>query len=176
MAAAALVGFGEVHASAAETQWMDGTSQWSVGFVDSGPESYCTLFWNSETGRTVEFRQGLKNASWRLSDSSWNLAQNAPAKVVLTGQSRMMAIDAVADDKTTLDIGDHASVVRAIIQNSISGTVDLNLAVGDQGEEWEIPISRILSMHAGVSRCLRRLSMQAAIQKQQPASEQQSGF
>ncbi len=41
----------------AETEWMGGARQWSVGFANESPHPYCRLLWNSEIGKTMEFRQ-----------------------------------------------------------------------------------------------------------------------
>lgn len=168
-----LVGTGPCSAAQAATQWMDGASQWSVGFVDDGAQSYCSLLWNSDTGKTVEFRQGLKSAAWHLSDADWNFPDNLSTKIVISGPRNILTIAAVADGKTGLNLTDRNGLVRTIIQNSIAGTIDLDLSIGDQGEEWEIPISRIYSMHSGVTKCLRRLYAHAATQ---PNNDPASGF
>lgn len=165
MAFAVSIGIAAPETALAATQWMDGASQWSVGFVDDGSNSFCTLLWNSGTGRTAEFRQGLKSAVWQLSDTQWNFPDNASVKISMTGPRNVMTVETLADNKTNLNISDHASLVRAIIQNSIAGTIDLALSVGDQQEDWEIPISRIYSMHSGVTRCLHKLASRAAPQK-----------
>ena len=158
----------------AATEWMDGASQWSVGFMEDGPNSYCTLLWNSDTGKTAEFRQGLKSAVWQLSDSQWNFPDGASVRISMTGPRNVVTVGTTAEGKTNLSVSDHASLVRAIIQNSIAGTIDLALSVGDQGDEWEIPLSRIYSMHSGVTKCLHRLSAHA-VQKQ-PGDAPAAGF
>lgn len=161
IAFAVLIGACAASEARAATQWMDGASQWSVGFVEDGANSYCTLAWNSETGRTAEFHQGLKSAVWQFSDTQWSFPEGASVKISMTGPRNVVTIGGVANGGTNLSVSDHVGLVRAIIQNSIAGTIDLALSIGDQGEDWEIPISRIYSMHSGVTKCLHRLSAHA---------------
>lgn len=54
-------------------EWIGSSRQWSIGYVNNGGEPYRALVWDSMTGRDVEFRESLKDASWIIKNDAWTL-------------------------------------------------------------------------------------------------------
>jgi hypothetical protein len=148
----------------AATEWLGSASQWSVGYVTEGSQNYCSLVWDSETGKTAEFREGVKNDdSWIVSNAAWNLPENLSTQVVIKGRKSSMTMPAVGVSKTSLRLmnpnGENPKgSLKAIIRSAVAGTVDLDLDFAGTEPDWVLPTSRIYPLHATFTSCLSRLT------------------
>jgi hypothetical protein len=151
-------------AANATTEWMGSARQWSVGYVTEGSQNYCSLFWDSEMGKTAEFREGLKDDdSWVLSNAAWNLPENLSTQVVVKGRKSSLTMPAVGVSKTSLSLMNPGGEtptgsLQAIIRSALAGTVDLDLSFAGTEPDWVVPTSRIYPLHATFTSCLERLS------------------
>ncbi|MGG7579669.1 hypothetical protein [Rhizobium sp. Nf11,1] len=143
-----------------ETEWMGGARQWSVGYASESPP-YCRLLWDSEIGKTVEFRQSAIETFWLVSKNSWDIPAGTTTEVTLTDRMMTKVIAAEFFDKTTLrlwPVGSKGSGgLKKIIKNSFSGTPDVQLTfAGDEGD-WTLPLSRVDQLYPTYRKCLKRL-------------------
>ncbi|WP_064713247.1 hypothetical protein [Rhizobium bangladeshense] len=143
-----------------ETEWMGGARQWSVGFVSEQP-SYCRLLWDSEIGKTMEFRQSATETFWLVAKKTWDIPADTKTEVTLTDRTQTKVIAAEFFDKNTLRLwppGSKGSAgLKKIIKNSFSGTPDVQLTfAGDEGD-WTLPLSRVDQLYPTYDECLERL-------------------
>ncbi|OWV70422.1 hypothetical protein ATY77_16785 [Rhizobium sp. R634] len=144
-----------------ETEWMGGARQWSVGFENHGPQSYCRLRWDSEIGKTMEFRQSASETFWLVAKNTWDIPAGTKTEVTLTDRDVTKVVAAEFFDKTTLrlwPLGSKGSAgLKKIIKNSFAGTPDVQLTfAGDEGD-WTLPLSRVDQLYPTFSQCLKRL-------------------
>ncbi|ULR42593.1 hypothetical protein [Rhizobium sp. K102] len=145
----------------AETEWMGGARQWSVGFANESPHPYCRLLWNSEIGKTMEFRQSATETFWLVTKNTWDIPVGTKTEVTLIDRDVTKVIAAEFFDKTTLRLwpmGSKGSAgLKKIIKNSFAGTPDVQLTfAGDEGD-WTLPLSRVDQLYPTFSQCLKRL-------------------
>ncbi|MDK4735954.1 hypothetical protein [Rhizobium sp. CNPSo 3490] len=143
-----------------ETEWMGGARQWSVGYASDSPP-YCRLLWESEIGKSMEFRQSATETFWLVSKNSWDIPAGTKTEVTLTDRNVTKAVAAEFFDKHTLrlwPVGSKGSGgLKKIIKNSFSGTPDVQLTfAGDEGD-WTLPLSRVDQLYPTFARCLKRL-------------------
>lgn len=144
-----------------ETEWMGDARQWAVGFVAKKP-GYCRLVWNSELGKTVEFRQSLDNISWLVSKDGWDIPQGTVTKVTMVGRAGSKIVAAEFFDGKTLRIvpadgKTGVAQIKTILKNSFVGTPDLELDFSGDEEKWVVPLSRLQQMYTTYVDCLNRL-------------------
>ncbi|MBX4956045.1 hypothetical protein [Rhizobium lentis] len=144
-----------------ETEWMGGARQWSVGFESAGPQPYCRLRWDSEIGKTMEFRQSANETFWLVAKNSWDIPADTKTEVTLIDRQVTKVVAAEFFDKNTLrlwPIGSKGSAgLKKIIKNSFAGTPDVQLTfAGDEGD-WTLPLSRVDQLYPTFSQCLKRL-------------------
>ncbi|MBX5184371.1 hypothetical protein HJB88_17235 [Rhizobium sp. NZLR5] len=147
-------------AALGETEWMGDARQWSVGFAGERP-AYCRLLWNSELGKTVEFRQSATETFWLVTKDTWDIPAGTTTEVTLTDRSMTKVVAAEFFDKTTLRLWPPASKgsggLKKIIKNSFAGTPDVQLTfAGDEGD-WTLPLSRVDQLYPTFAQCLKRL-------------------
>jgi len=147
-------------AALGETEWMGGARQWSVGFSSERP-AYCRLLWNSELGKTMEFRQTVTETFWLVTKDSWDIPAGTTTEVTLTDRSMTKVVAAEFFDKTTLRLWPPASKgsggLKKIIKNAFAGTPDVQLTfAGDEGD-WTLPLSRVDQLYPTYRECLKRL-------------------
>lgn len=145
----------------AETEWMGGARQWSVGFANESPHPYCRLLWNSEIGKTMEFRQSATETFWLVTKNTWDIPAGTKTEVTLTDRDVTKVVAAEFFDKTTLRLwpmGSKGSAgLKKIIKNSFAGTPDVQLTfAGDEGD-WTLPLSRVDQLYPTFAQCLKRL-------------------
>ncbi|MBB2684853.1 hypothetical protein N2597_28940 (plasmid) [Rhizobium sophoriradicis] len=145
----------------AETEWMGGARQWSVGFANESPHPYCRLLWNSEIGKTMEFRQSATETFWLVTKNTWDIPAGTKTEVTLTDRDVTKVVAAEFFDKTTLRLwpmGSKGSAgLKKIIKNTFAGTPDVQLTfAGDEGD-WTLPLSRVDQLYPTFSQCLKRL-------------------
>lgn len=143
-----------------ETEWMGGARQWSVGFASESPP-YCRLRWDSELGKTMEFRQSASETFWLVAKSTWDIPADTKTEVTLTDRNLTKVVAAEFFDKTTLRLWPPASKgsggLKKIIKNSFAGTPDVQLTfAGDEGD-WTLPLSRVDQLYPTYLQCLKRL-------------------
>jgi hypothetical protein len=156
-----------VVAGAAE-EWIASSRQWSIGYVSDGTVPYCALRWDSLTGKTTEFRESLKDASWIIRNEAWTLPDHLSTHVSLTGRSNTMDVPAIGADTKSLRVwslpGDkNAGGVQGIIRAAMAGMSDINVTFQGNEPDWVIPTSRIYPMHATYTACLERLHKAKAV-------------
>lgn len=144
-----------------ETEWMGGARQWSVGFESDGPQPYCRLRWDSEIGKTMEFRQSATETFWLVAKNTWDIPADTKTEVTLTDRQVTKVVAAEFFDKNTLRLwpmGSKGSAgLKKIIKNSFAGTPDVQLTfAGDEGD-WTLPLSRVDQLYPTFSQCLKRL-------------------
>ncbi|MBX5195904.1 hypothetical protein HJB82_11310 [Rhizobium sp. NZLR10] len=147
-------------AALGETEWMGDARQWSVGLAGERP-AYCRLLWNSELGKTVEFRQSATETFWLVTKDTWDIPAGTTTEVTLTDRSMTKVVAAEFFDKTTLRLWPPASKgsggLKKIIKNSFAGTPDVQLTfAGDEGD-WTLPLSRVDQLYPTFAQCLKRL-------------------
>ena len=148
-------------AALGETEWMGGARQWSVGFANEAPQPYCRLRWDSEIGKTMEFRQSATETFWLVAKNTWDIPADTKTEVTLTDRQVTKVIAAEFFDKNTLRLwpmGSKGSAgLKKIIKNSFAGTPDVQLTfAGDEGD-WTLPLSRVDQLYPTFSQCLKRL-------------------
>ncbi|KKZ85014.1 hypothetical protein B5K05_29900 [Rhizobium phaseoli] len=143
-----------------ETEWMGGARQWSVGFASEHP-AYCRLQWDSELGKTMEFRQSVTETFWLVSKNTWDIPTGTTTEVTLTDRAATKVVAAEFFDKNTLRLWPKGSKgsggLKKIIKNSFAGTPDVQLTfAGDEGD-WTLPLSRVDQLYPTFAQCLKRL-------------------
>lgn len=143
-----------------ETEWMGGARQWSVGFASESPP-YCRLLWNSEIGKTMEFRQSATETFWLVAKDTWDIPADTKTEVTLTDRTMTKVVAAEFFDKNTLRLWAPASKgsggLKKIIKNSFAGMPDVQLTfAGDEGD-WTLPLSRVDQLYPTFAQCLKRL-------------------
>jgi hypothetical protein len=151
-----------VAASAAE-DWIGSSRQWSIGYVNGSGEPYCALVWDSLTGKTVEFRESLKDASWIIRNDAWTLPDHLSTQISVKGKSNTVDVPAIGADGKSLRVWSlpgnaNAGGVQAIIRAALAGMADINVSFQGNEPDWIIPTSRIYPMHATYAACIQRLS------------------
>jgi len=142
---------------------MGSARQWSVGYVADGSQSYCTLLWDSETGRTIEFRETLKDATWIITNEAWSMPEHLETHVVIKGKSNSIDVPAVGGSGKSLRVwnlpgNSNTGGVQGTIRSALAGTADIQVSFQGNEPDWIIPISRFYPMHATFTSCLQRLS------------------
>ncbi|PDV86863.1 hypothetical protein CO652_19620 [Rhizobium sp. H4] len=145
----------------AETEWMGGARQWSVGFANESPHPYCRLVWDSEIGKTMEFRQSATETFWLVAKTTWDIPAGTKTEVTLTDRAATKVIAADFFDKNTLRLWGPASKgsagLKKIIKNSFAGMPDVQITfAGDEGD-WTLPLSRVEQLYPTFVLCLKRL-------------------
>ncbi|MBX5219481.1 MULTISPECIES: hypothetical protein [unclassified Rhizobium] len=143
-----------------ETEWMGGARQWSVGYANEQP-AYCRLRWDSEIGKTMEFRQSASETFWLVAKTTWDIPADTKTEVTLTDRQVTKVVAAEFFDKNTLrlwPVGSKGSAgLKKIIKNSFAGTPDVQLTfAGDEGD-WTLPLSRVDQLYPTFAQCLKRL-------------------
>lgn len=143
-----------------ETEWMGGARQWAVGFA-SEQAAYCRLLWDSEVGKTMEFRQSASETFWLVAKKTWDIPAGTKTEVTLTDRQMTKVVAAEFFDKNTLRLWPAGSKgsggLKKIIKNSFSGTPDVQLTfAGDEGD-WTLPLSRVDQLYPTFAQCLKRL-------------------
>jgi hypothetical protein len=146
-----------------ETQWMGSVNQWSVGFDPAGDASACRLLWDSEIGKTVEFRAGLKDATWIIGSTQWNIPADVKTVVTVVDTQRQYHVPGQFFDKTHLqlwkpldDAG--AGAIRNLVTQAFGGRPDLTLSFSGGEPDWVVPISRVAPLYPNFVQCMRQLS------------------
>lgn len=144
-----------------ETEWMGGARQWSVGFAAESPHPYCRLLWDSEVGKTMEFRQSMSETIWLVAKNTWDIPAGTTTEVTLTDRKTTKVVAAEFFDKNTLRLWGPASKgnagLKKIFKNSFAGTPDVQITfAGDEGD-WTLPISRVEQLYPTFTACLKRL-------------------
>ncbi len=144
-----------------DTEWMGDARQWAVGFVGQKP-AYCRLRWDSELGKTVEFRQSLDNAMWLVSKDGWDIPKGTVTKVTMVGRAGSKVVPAEFFDGKTLRIvpaegKTGTAQIKFILKNSFVGTPDMELDFSGDEEKWVVPLSRVQQMYTTYVDCLNRL-------------------
>jgi hypothetical protein len=144
-----------------DTEWMGDSRQWAVGYVAKKP-AYCRLVWDSELGKTVEFRQSLDNVLWLLSKDGWDIPKGTVTKVTMVGRAGSKAVPAEFFDGKTLRIVPSegrtgVAQIKAILKNSFIGTPDMEIRFSGDEEKWVVPLSRAQQMYTTYVDCLNRL-------------------
>ncbi len=144
-------------------EWIGSSRQWSIGYVHNGGEPYCALVWDSMTGKTVEFRESLKDASWIIKNDAWSLPEHLSTQVSVTGKSNSVEVPAIGADSKSLRVwslpgNSNAGGVQGIIRAALSGMADINVSFQGNEPDWVIPTSRIYPMHTTYAGCIERLS------------------
>ena len=144
------------------TEWMGGARQWSVGFVGDGPKPYCRLLWDSQLGRTVEFRQSLTDIVWLVARDAWDVPAGTRTEVAIVGRESTKTIPAEFFDRNTLRLWpatDKAATagIKKIIRQSFSGTPDMELSFAGTEGTWTLPLSRVEQLYSTYVACLDRL-------------------
>lgn len=132
-------------------------------YISDGPQSYCSLLWDSETGKTVEFRESLKDASWIITNETWSLPERLATHVAIKGNSNSIDVPAAGVGAKSLRIwnlpeNSNTDGVLGIIRSALAGMADLQVSFQGNEPDWIIPTSRIYPMHATFTSCLQRLS------------------
>lgn len=141
---------------------MGGARQWSVGFVDEKPQPYCRLLWDSEIGKTVEFRESKTEILWLVAKSTWSIPAGTKTKISLIGRRNTEVVPAAFFDHNTLRLlpGPEkaaATQIKMIIKQSFSGMPDLDMQFAGTEGLWTVPLSRVQELYATYDACLRRL-------------------
>ncbi len=144
-----------------ETEWLGGARQWSVGFANESPHPYCRLLWDSEIGKTMEFRQSATETFWLVAKTTWDIPAGTKTEVTLTDRTATKVIAADFFDKNTLRLWGPASKgsagLKKIIKNSFAGMPDVQITfAGDEGD-WTLPLSRVEQLYPTFVQCLKRL-------------------
>ena len=146
----------------ADTDWMGGASQWSVGFVDGPDKPYCRLYWDSELGKTMEFRQSLTDIVWLVAKNTWDIPEGTKTEVTITNRSNIEKVPAEFFDKNTLrlwpasdDTG--TAAIKALVKRSFAGTPDLQISFAGDESDWTLPFSRVEQLYSTYIKCLNRL-------------------
>lgn len=160
-----------------ETEWMGSARQWSVGFAAESPQPYCRLLWDSEVGKTMEFRQSMRETIWLVAKNTWDIPAGTTTEVTLTDRKTTKVVAAEFFDKNTLRLWGPASKgsagLKKIFKNSFAGTPDVQITfAGDEGD-WTLPISRVEQLYPTFTACLKRLE---AGEKPKPVSETSKPF
>ncbi|MEZ2129354.1 MULTISPECIES: hypothetical protein [unclassified Sinorhizobium] len=145
-----------------ETEWMGGARQWSVGFVGDIDKPYCRLYWDSEVGKTMEFRQSLTDIVWLVAKNTWDIPEGTKTEVTITDRTNAKKVPAEFFDKNTLRLwtapdGTGTAGIKAIVRHSFSGTPDLQLGFAGDESDWTLPISRVEQLYSTYIKCLNRL-------------------
>lgn len=150
-------------AADAAQEWIGSSRQWSIGYVTDGGAPYCTLLWDSQTGKTVEFRESLKDASWIIKNDAWSLPEHLSTEISVQGKSNALTVPAIGADAKSLRVWSlpgnlNAGGVQSIIRAALAGMADINVSFKGNEPDWVIPTSRIYPMHATYTACIQRLS------------------
>ncbi|SCB38150.1 hypothetical protein [Rhizobium lusitanum] len=173
---AALLAAAQPFTANAAAVWLGSASQWSIGYVSDSSQSYCTLLWDSETGKTVEFRETLKDATWIITDEAWSLPEHLATHVAIKGRSNSIEVPAAGAGGKSLRIwnlaeNSNADGVHGIIRSALAGMADLQVSFQGNEPDWIIPTSRIYPMHATFTSCLQRLFANSAVKAESAATK-----
>jgi hypothetical protein len=147
----------------AAQEWIGSSRQWSIGYVNDGGDPYCTLLWDSMAGKTVEFRESLKDASWIIKNDAWTLPEHLTTQISVKGKENTVDVPAIGADSKSLRVwslpgNSNAGGVQAIIRAALAGMADIDVSFQGNEPDWVIPTSRIYPMHATYTACIQRLS------------------
>src|SRR5476649_848582 len=115
-----------------ETQWMGQINQWSIGFEAGTDASYCRLLWDSQLGKTVEFRASRDTTRWLIARDGWAIPTGKATVVTIVDGDRHIDAPAEFFDAKTLQMwskdGQTRDVpIKRLITDAFQGRPDVQL-------------------------------------------------
>lgn len=160
----------------AETQWMGQINQWFVGFEAGTDGPYCRLLWDSQLGKTVEFRASRDTTRWLVSRDGWTIpAGKATVVTIIDGDRHVSAPAAFFDAKTLqLWIKDGQTSdgpAKRLITDAFQGRPDVQLTFAGNEPDWIVPMSRVQTLYPEFVACMARLNSKAPPPTETAAAE-----
>lgn len=150
----------------AETQWMGQINQWSVGYESGSGTPYCRLLWDSQLGKTVEFRAARDSTQWLVSRDGWAIPAGKATVVTIVDGDRRTEAPAVFFDAKTLQLWvkdgrTKAGPTRRLVTEAFQGRPDLQLTFAGNEPDWIVPVSRVQTLYPEFVQCMQRLDGKA---------------
>lgn len=149
-----------------ETQWMGQINQWSVGFETGAGGTgapYCRLLWDSQLGKTVEFRASRDVTQWLVAKDGWAIPAGKTTVVTIGDGDRSVDAPAAVFDAKTLQLWikdgqTKNGPTKRLITDAFQGRPDLQLTFAGSEPAWIVPMSRVQTLYPEFLQCMQRLN------------------
>lgn len=159
-----------------ETQWMGQINQWFVGFETGTDGPYCRLLWDSQLGKTVEFRASRDTTRWLVAKDGWAIPAGKTTAVTIVDGDRHFDAPAAFFDAKTLQLwvkdGQTSNgPTKRLITEAFQGRPDLQLTFAGTEPDWTVPMSRVQTLYPEFVACMARLNSKATATTETAAAE-----